>query len=240
MEKYTFETFVKGKSNELAYEVSKALSENPEKLYSPLFIYSRPGLGKTHLLKAIQYYIKKNNPKKKVIYVTASDWVNELIECVKKSSTYEMKEFKEKYRRVDMLLIDDIQFVAAKQYSQQMLIYTLKELELKQKSVVLSSDLPPKDLIEVDGCLKSMFVGGLIAKIERPDYQTRLSILHNLQNQYSDMKFEEEGIKFIAENIYSDVRALEGALQSLYVWLKINASVQQGKLDYKKIVKDYL
>lgn len=239
MNKYTFETFVSGNCNKLAFEVAKEVSQNPGKVYNPLFIYSQPGLGKSHLLKAIQYYIQRQSPEKRVVYVTAVDWMNELIDCLRKNNRHDMQQFEKKYRDLDMLLIDNIQFVANKSYSQEMLICTLKELEIKQKGIVISSDVPPKST-KVDDFLKSMFIGGIIVEIEKPDYQTRLRILHKLQEQFPDMIFEDEALEYIATNIYSNVRVLEGALHNLYSWMKLNADVQTGSLDYEQILANYM
>ena len=239
MEKYTFDTFICGKSNELAFEVAKEVSENPGKVYNPLFIYSQGGLGKTHLLKAIQEEVQRRSPEKRVVYVTAVDWMNELLDCLRKNNRHDMQQFEKKFRDSDMLLIDDIQFVANKPYAQELLTCTLKKLEIKQKGIVISSDVPVKKLSGVDELLQSMFIGGLIVEIEKLDYHTRLRILRKLQEQFPDVIFEEEALEYIATNIYSNVRALEGAFHSLYSWMKLNTDVQKGQLDYKKILADY-
>lgn len=240
MKNYTFETFVTADCNRLAYEVCKIVSEAPGKVYNPLFIYSQPGLGKTHLLKAIQQHMERYSPEKRVVYVTLEEWMHDLLDSLRSRKRRDMDLFKAKYRDLDMLLVDDIQFLAGKEYSQEEFMCTMKELEIKQKGIVISSDVPPKKLPRMDEILKCMFIGGIIAEIEPPDYQARLSILRKLQEQYSDVTFEEEGLEFIATNIYSDVRALEGALQILYSWIKVNGAVEKGSLDYEKVLADYV
>ena len=238
MKRYTLDNFIVSKHNELAHSAAESVILNPGRTYNPVFVFGRPGVGKTHLLKAIEQYLQENSPEIEVVYATAADFVNEYIESIKLGSRSSVEEFKRKYRACDVLLLDDVQFLLGKHNSQQALIYTLKELELKNKQIVVTSDLPPKDLA-MDEILKSLFVGGLLCEIGLPDYQTRLEILHKLKEIYSDVEIEEEALTFIARNISSNVRALEGALKSFYIWKKKNGEKKEVE-NYEIILADYL
>ncbi|MBR6025897.1 MAG: chromosomal replication initiator protein DnaA, partial [Firmicutes bacterium] len=209
--RYTFDSFVSGPNNRLALACSLAIAERFTPDYNPLFIYGGSGLGKTHLLAAISHYVKEKNPEKKVLYVTTEAFTNELVKSIRENST---AAFHDKYRKVDILLLDDIQFIADKERTQEEVFNTFNALHAANKQVVLSSDKPPKDLKNLPERLISRFSQGMIADIQPPDYETRMAILQQ--------KVEEKGlaidknmadvIDLIAQNITDNIRDLEGAL----------------------------
>lgn len=208
---YTFESFVSGPNNRLALACSLAIAERFTPDYNPLFIYGGSGLGKTHLLAAISHYVKEKNPEKKVLYVTTEAFTNELVKAIRENST---AAFHDKYRKVDILLLDDIQFIADKERTQEEVFNTFNALHAANKQVVLSSDKPPKELKDLPERLISRFSQGMTADIQPPDYETRVAILQQ--------KVEEKGlvidqnmtevIDLIAQNITDNIRELEGAL----------------------------
>ena len=212
--KYTFDTFVVGNNNKFAHAASLAVAESPGKMYNPLFIHGGAGLGKTHLMHAIAHFILEENPDKRVLYVTSETFTNELIEAIRNGNNTATTKFREKYRSVDVLLIDDIQFIIGKEATQEEFFHTFNDLHGKKKQIIISSDKPPKDIETLEARLRSRFEWGLIADISSPDFETRMAILHK-KEETDGYDIDNEVIKYIAMNIKSNIRELEGALNKL-------------------------
>ncbi len=213
--KYTFETFVVGKNNQFAHNAALAVAESPGEAYNPLYIYGGPGLGKTHLMHSIGNFILKQNPNKKVLYVTSEDFLNEVIESIRTTNnTSSMSKFREKYRTVDVLMIDDIQFIIGKESTQEEFFHTFNALHSAGKQIVLSSDRPPKELETLEARIRSRFEWGLMADVGIPDYETRMAILQR-KVETSNIQLDDDILNYIAENIKSNIREIEGALNKL-------------------------
>ena len=211
----TFENFIVGSTNKFAYATALNAAEHPGEEYNPLFIYGKSGLGKTHLLKAIKNRMLEKNPSANVLYTTSENFTNDLIYYLGKKN---MGEFHDKYRNVDALLIDDIQFLAGKQATQEEFFHTFNALYEAKKQIIISSDKPPKEIATLEGRLKSRFEWGLIADISSPDYETRMAILRKKEERDSKEKgyhLDDEVIQYIATNIKSNIRELEGALNRI-------------------------
>ncbi len=206
--KYAFENFVVGPSNQLAYAASVAVSENPARAYNPLFIYGGVGLGKTHLLHAIGNSIKKNKPNSKVLYISSEEFTNELINSIQHK---QMTHFRNKYRNLDCLLIDDIQFISKKERTEEEFFHTFNSLYENQKQIVITSDKPPSEIQDIENRLKSRFSWGLIVDIQPPELETRIAIIQKKADLFN-LKLSQEIVEFIAQNISSNVREIEGAL----------------------------
>lgn len=209
--KYTFSTFVVGNNNRFAHAAALAVAEAPASSYNPLFIYGGVGLGKTHLMHAIGNEILKNNKNSKILYVTSEAFTNELINAIKDNTN---DQFRNKYRSIDVLLIDDIQFIAGKERIQEEFFHTFNTLYESGKQVIMSSDKPPKDIPLLEDRLKSRFEWGIIADISNPDYETRLAILRK-KAQLDNIIIDDDILSTIATRIDSNIRELEGTLNKL-------------------------
>ena len=212
--KYTFDTFVVGNNNKFAHAAALAVAESPGKMYNPLFIYGEAGLGKTHLMHSIAHFILSQDPGKKVIYVTSESFTNELIEAIRNGNNTAITSFREKYRNVDVLLIDDIQFIIGKESTQEEFFHTFNELHGNKKQIIISSDKPPKEIETLEARLRSRFEWGILADISAPDYETRMAILHK-KEEMDGYNIDNAVIQYIATNIKSNIRELEGALNKL-------------------------
>ena len=218
--KYTFDTFVVGSNNNFAHAASLAVAESPGEIYNPLFIYGGVGLGKTHLMHSIAHFILENDPSKNVLYVTSETFTNELIDALKAGKTgneLAITKFREKYRNNDVLLIDDIQFIIGKESTQEEFFHTFNHLHVSGKQVIISSDKPPKDIETLEARLRTRFEWGLIADISAPDYETRMAILRKKEELDGLDRYHipDDVMQYIANNIKSNIRELEGSLNKL-------------------------
>ena len=214
---YTFETFVVGSNNRFAHSAALAVAESPGEAYNPLYIYGGPGLGKTHLMHSIGHFILKNNPDTKVLYVTSEDFTNEVIESIRSGNASAMNKLREKYRTIDVLMVDDVQFIIGKESTQEEFFHTFNSLHSAGKQVILTSDKPPKDMETLEERIRSRFEWGLMADIGIPDYETRMAILRK-KIEADDMNLSDDILNYIANNIKSNVRELEGALNKLLAY----------------------
>ena len=226
--KYTFDTFVVGGNNNFAHAASLAVSESPGEIYNPLFLYGGVGLGKTHLMHSIAHFILEKDPTKKVLYVTSETFTNELIEALKSGKTsggneLAMTAFREKYRNIDVLLIDDVQFIIGKESTQEEFFHNFNHLHVSGKQIIISSDKPPKDIETLEARLRTRFEWGLIADISSPDYETRMAILRKKEELDGLQKYHisNEVMQYIATNVKSNIRELEGSLNKLIALHKL-------------------
>ena len=214
--KYTFDTFVVGSSNRYLYAAAKAVAENPSESYNPLFIYGGAGLGKTHIMHAIANHIKQNHPLKNVLYATCEKFTNDLISTIRQGKAYSEggMNFRNKYRNVDVLIIDDVQFLAKKQSTQEEFFHTFNELYSQNKQIVLSADCLPKEIEFLSDRLKTRFEGGLMAQVLPPDIETKIAILQKKAEMRKYILSLDVAL-FLAENSDNDVRSLEGMLNKV-------------------------
>ena len=216
----TFDTFVIGPGNRFPHAASLAVAEAPAEAYNPLFIFGGVGLGKTHLMHAIGHHVLSNKPNAKVIYTSSEKFTNEFIKSIRDNET---EAFREKYRKIDVLLIDDIQFIQNKEQTQEEFFHTFNELHQNNKQIVISSDRPPKEIAKLEDRLRSRFEWGLIVDITPPDYETRMAILQK-KIEEENLDIPPEALNYIANQIQSNIRELEGALTRLLAYSKL-----QGK-----------
>ncbi len=226
--KYTFDTFVVGGNNNFAHAASLAVAESPGEIYNPLFLYGGVGLGKTHLMHSIAHFILERDPSKKILYVTSETFTNELIDALKSGKTSggnesAMTSFRDKYRNIDVLLVDDIQFIIGKESTQEEFFHTFNHLHSLGKHIIISSDKPPKDIETLEARLRTRFEWGLIADISSPDYETRMAILRKKEELDALQRYHipNEVMQYIATNVKSNIRELEGSLNKLIALHKL-------------------
>ena len=213
-DEFTFETFVVGPSNKLAYAASQAVAEHPAQNYNPLLIYGDSGLGKTHLIYAIANVIRRNDPRAKIAYVKGDDFTNELVDAIREGKTAEMRE---KYRQADLLLVDDIQFIAGKKQTQEEFFHTFNNLYESGRQIVLTSDRPPSEMTQLEDRLRTRFEWGLLVDVAPPDFETRLAIVKN-KAALLGMELPDKISAYIAENVTANVRQLEGTINKILAY----------------------
>ena len=236
--RYTFDTFVVGSNNKMAHAASLAVAESPGEAYNPLFIYGGVGLGKTHLMHSIAHFVLQKNPSAKVLYVTSETFTNELIDSIRNGNNSTMSKFREKYRDIDVLLIDDIQFIIGKESTQEEFFHTFNALHGAKKQIVISSDKPPKDIEILEDRLRSRFECGLIVDISSPDYETRMAILRK-KEELDGYSIDNEVIEYIARNVKSNIRELEGSLNKIMAYANLEKSEINLALA-EKVLKDII
>lgn len=233
--KYIFEDFVVGSNNRFAHAACVAVAEDPAKSYNPLFIYGGVGLGKTHLMQAVGHYISNQTPSSRILYISSENFTNDFINSIKNSRG---ESFRERYRNVDVLLIDDIQFLADKEQTQEEFFHTFNELYLNNKQIVISSDRPPSEIKTLEERLRSRFEMGLITDIGAPDYETRVAILRK-KAEVDGKIIPEDVFDIIAKNIKSNIRELEGALNKVTAYSSLVGRVIDVELT-KEALKDVM
>jgi chromosomal replication initiator protein len=234
---YTFDTFIVGNSNKFAHAASLAVASNPAMAYNPLFIYGASGLGKTHLLHAIQHEIIKNNENSQIVYIKGEDFTNELVESIRQNTQI---QFRNKYRQSDVLLVDDIQFVAGKESTQEEFFHTFNSLYESHKQIVLTSDRPPKEIQTLEDRLRTRFEWGLLADVQPPDFETRLAIIRR-KAELLGISLPEEVSEFIANRLKNNIRQLEGAVKKIKAYNLLNGlspSIATAQEAIKDILND--
>ncbi|WP_195543121.1 chromosomal replication initiator protein DnaA [Massiliimalia timonensis] len=234
---YTFDTFIVGSSNNFAYAACKAVAQKNSAAYNPLFIHGPSGLGKTHLLYAIKHEFAKNNPNANIIYVSSETFTNELINAIQKQT---IGEFRNKYRKADILLIDDIQFIAGKESTQEEFFHTFNELHQVGKQIVLTSDRPPKDIKTLEDRLKNRFEWGLLTDIGLPDFETRIAIIKR-KADLLNINIPDDVAQFIASKLKNNIRQLEGAVKKIKAYKYYagsNPSLSVAQTVIKEILND--
>jgi len=226
--RYTFDTFVVGGNNTFAHAVSLAVAESPGSVYNPLFLYGGVGLGKTHLMHSIAHFILSENPKKRVLYATSETFTNELIDALRNKGN-SMAEFREKYRNIDVLLIDDVQFIIGKESTQEEFFHTFNHLHTSGKQIIISSDRPPKDIETLELRLRTRFECGLLADISAPNYETRMAILQKkIELDHLEIyKIPYDVLDYIATNVKKNIRELEGSLNKLIALYRLEKNKRE-------------
>lgn len=234
---YTFDTFIVGSSNKFAHAASLAVAANPANAYNPLFIYGGSGLGKTHLLHAIQHEIAQNNPEMPIIYIKGEDFTNELVESIRQNT---QMQFRNKYRQSGVLLVDDIQFVAGKESTQEEFFHTFNSLYEAHRQIVLTSDRPPKEIQTLEDRLRTRFEWGLLADVQPPDFETRLAIIRR-KAELLGITLPDEVSEFIANRLKNNIRQLEGAVKKIKAYNLLNhmpPSISTAQEAIKDILND--
>ncbi len=231
----TFDTFIVGSSNTFAHAAALAVATTPGQAYNPLFIYGNSGLGKTHLLNAICSKIKNNNPNAKIIYTSGEDFTNEIILAIKQNT---QADFHNKYRTADILLVDDIQFIAGKKQTQEEFFHTFNTLIQDSKQIVLTSDRPPKEIAHLEDRIKSRFEWGLLADIQPPDIETRMAIIKR-KADLMNLELPDEVVQYIAEKIKNNIRQLEGAVKKINAFCTISGH-EPSIILAQKAIRDLL
>ena len=217
-DRYTFERFVVGSTNKFAYTAARKVAEEPGGSYNPLFIYGQSGLGKTHLLHAIANRVRQNHPGFRIVYIQSEDFVNELITTLRRGK--DMQEFRDKYRNVDLFLMDDVQFIAGKDSSEEELFHTFNTLYEQKKQIVFTSDRPPQEMLRLEQRLRTRFEQGLPADIQPPDYETRVALLKNKAVERG-ISIPDTVLSYVAENITSNVRQIEGVVNKIMAFQEL-------------------
>jgi chromosomal replication initiator protein len=236
--KYTFDSFVVGNSNQFVYAASRSVAENPSSKYNPLFIYGGVGLGKTHLLHAIGNHLSLTKPELKVLYVTCEQFTNDYIDTLgsnKKEKS--LVSFREKYRNLDVLMIDDIQFIASKIETQEQFFHTFNDLYQNNKQVIIASDRHPRDIATLSDRLRSRFAMGLTQDIQKPDFETRMAILRK-KAQEERYSVDDEVITFLAEKVSTNIREMEGFLQKTYFYANLMGKQSANINDAKEALRE--
>lgn len=236
--KYRFDTFVVGSNNKFAHSASLAVAESPGDTYNPLYIYGGAGLGKTHLMHSIGRFILEQNQNMKVLYVTSEQFTNEVIHSIRSGNAADMTKLRDKYRTVDVLLIDDIQFIIGKESTQEEFFHTFNVLHAAEKQIIISSDKPPKEMETLEERFRSRFEWGLIADIQPPDYETRMAILQKNAEQCKKT-IDNEVFSYVATNIKSNIRELEGAFNKIIAFSRLN-NVEINLEMAKEALKDII
>ncbi len=235
---YTFDTFVVGSNSRMAVAAALRVSESPGEIYNPLFIYGGVGLGKTHLMHSIGHQILEQNPYSNILYVTSEEFTNEVIESVRSGNAASMTKLREKYRNVDVLMIDDIQFIIGKETTQEEFFHTFNALQQKRKAIIITSDKPPKEMETLEERFRSRFEMGLMTDISSPDYETRMAILRK-KAENDHFNVDNEVMDYIATNIKSNIRELEGALNTLLFLYNMehrNITIEVAKKELQNII----
>ncbi len=234
---YSFDSFVVGNSNKYVYAAARGVAENPFSKINPLFIYGGVGLGKTHLLHAIGNYLKQNNPELKVLYVTCEKFTFDYVDSLRNSKDRSNSLFREKYRNLDVLMIDDIQFISKASATQEEFFHTFNDLYQNNKQIIIASDRPPRDIATLEERLRSRFSMGLIQDIQTPDYETRLAILQK-KVQQEHYSVDNEVIEYIAENCDTNIREMEGLLSKVYFYANLLGKQKATMEEVQEALKD--
>lgn len=237
--KYRFESFIIGNSNKFAHSAALAVADSPGIAYNPLYLYGGSGLGKTHLMHSIGHYILDQNPNMKILYVTSEKFTNDIVAAIRSGSATKMNDIRNKYRSVDVLMIDDIQYIIGRESTQLEFFNTFNELHSAGKQIVISSDKPPKEMVTLEERFRTRFEWGLTADIQAPDYETRMAILKEKADNCG-INIEETVFDYIASNITSNVRELEGAYNKLIAYSRLHKIKEVDMSIVDEALKDFI